>query len=62
MFPQWKNYKKHCIFLKTKFETPLLLLENVCEELAVFDYYKCGLHSFHMINKWGLQKKWFYIP
>ena len=28
LFPHWKNYKKHCILLKTNFETPLLFFKG----------------------------------
>ena len=59
MFPKWKTYTKHCALLKTKSETPSLLLKDVCKQIAAFDYYKCGLRSFHMINKRGLQKNGF---
>ena len=57
IFPHWKKYQKHCIPLKTNFETPFFLLKDVREQAAVFDYYKYGLHISNRINRWVFQKK-----
>ena len=36
-FPQWKDYKKHCMFLKATFKIPLFLTTEVREQKAAFD-------------------------
>ena len=50
-FPHWKNYRTHCILLKTNFETPLFFLKDVPEQTAVFDYQKYGLRVPRAINR-----------
>ena len=40
MFVHWKNYKKHCILLKTTFEIPLFFLKEVGDPIATFEYCK----------------------
>ena len=49
-FLHGEDEKKHVILLKTTFETPLLLLKEVSEQAAGFDYYKYGyfLHDQQM--------------
>ena len=43
LYLQWKSYKKHWILLKTTSEITPFPIEEVCEKIAAFEYYKYGL-------------------
>ena len=49
---------RNIAYFYTTFEIPLSLISEVREQMAVFDYYKCGY--FPKINTWGLQQQKLY--